>query len=145
MSKLKMPQKGQSAAMLAELQAEHAAETVAPTPEAANVTTLQPKLSRPVAPTEAPTATQEPAPPTSPSTQEDRFALAMERAASDSIAVVTIRVPASLNRYVDDYVARLNKIDPTRKYRKQDAIMEAFSSFYADHPMPPAPPDEELT
>ena len=68
----------------------------------------------------------------------------MERATQDALAVVTVRVPAGLNRYVDDYVARINRVNPHSRYRKQDAVAEAFAAFYADHPMPPPPPDEEL-
>jgi hypothetical protein len=78
------------------------------------------------------------------SEREGRLARALEIAAEDEIAVVTIRVSAKLNKYLDDYVERINRLDARRKYRKQDAIAEAFAGFYADHIMPPAPMDEEL-
>jgi hypothetical protein len=68
----------------------------------------------------------------------------MERASQDAIAVVTVRVPAGLNRYMDDYVARVNRLNPQGRYRKQDAVAEAFAAFYAEHPMPPASADDEL-
>ena len=58
--------------------------------------------------------------------------------------MVTVRVSAKLNEYMDRYVERVNRTDPQRRYRKQDAVAEAFAAFFADHPMPPAPPDEEL-
>jgi type IV secretory pathway VirB10-like protein len=73
-----------------------------------------------------------------------RMEKAQRLAADDEIAVVTIRVSTKLNEYVDRYVERLNRINPKGKYRKQDAIAEAFAAFYADHPMPPAPVEEEL-
>ncbi len=62
------------------------------------------------------------------------------------IAVVTIRVSARLARYMDQYTSRRSETDPkgARKYRKQDAVAEAFAAFYADHVMPPAPAGEEL-
>lgn len=70
--------------------------------------------------------------------------MAIARASADEVAVVTVRVSAALNRYMDDYTARINRLDPKRKYRKQDAVLEAFAAFYADHPMPPAPDEGEL-
>lgn len=193
MSKLKMPRKGESAAMMAELQAEHAAAAVPEASDAENVTTLQPAnvtenvLTPVTSPEPAHAATparstvtaneltpvlsnaRAPVPslepyierlpggqpgkptrkrPASPTPTEEsrpeRLALAMERAAQDAIAVVTVRVPAGLNRYMDDYVARVNRVDPQAHYRKQDAVAEAFAAFYADHVMPPPPADEEL-
>lgn len=78
------------------------------------------------------------------SERDGRLARALEIAGEDEIAVVTIRVSAKLNKYLDDYVERINRLDARRKYRKQDAIAEAFAGFYADHVMPPAPVDEEL-
>lgn len=171
MSKLKMPAKGQSAAMLAELQAEEVAEPLA-TPQQetkqrrkqrTNVTRLHDKEAA-VAPeptdadtaqgtsapadtaavTEATTLTQETATSSLPEDRAERLALALQHAAEDAISVVTVRVPGSLNRYMDDYVARVNRAEPGRKYRKQDAVAEAFAAFYADHPLPPLPADDEL-
>ena len=45
---------------------------------------------------------------------------------------------------MDRYVERMNRIHPKRRYRKQDAVAEAFAAFYADHPMPPAPEEDDL-
>ena len=78
------------------------------------------------------------------SEREGRLTRALEIAGDDEVAVVTIRVSAKLNKYLDDYVERVNRLEAKRKYRKQDAIAEAFAAFYADHVMPPAPVDEEL-
>lgn len=144
MSKLKMPAKGSSAAMMAELQAEHAAPA---TDEETNVTTLQPE-------DEAPTAgprkrrTRSAAKPTSPppadGSREERLATALDRATNDEMTTVTVRISITLNHYMDEYVARRRSLDPKSKYRKQDAVEEAFAAFYADHPLPPLPPDESL-
>lgn len=121
MSKLKMPEKGNSAAMMAELQAEHAtAPPVAD--EAADVATASP-------------------PPAS-ATRDDRLAFALDRAAGDEVTVVTVRISSVLNHYVDEYVARQRSLEPKSKYRKQDAVAEAFAAFYADHPLPEIPSDE---
>ena len=68
----------------------------------------------------------------------------MQFVAADEIAVVTVRVPTRLNEYMDRYVERVNRITPKRRYRKQDAVAEAFAAFFADHPLPPAPEDVEL-
>lgn len=76
--------------------------------------------------------------------REQRFSRALAIAYDDEISVVTVRVSGKLNKYLDDYVDRINRIDPKRKYRKQDAIAEAFAAFYADHVMPPAPVEDEL-
>jgi hypothetical protein len=73
-----------------------------------------------------------------------RLEKALRLANDDELAVVTIRVSGKLNEYIDRYVDRVNRIHPKRKYRKQDAIAEAFAAFFADHPMPPAPVEEEL-
>lgn len=146
MSKLKMPPKGQSAAMMAELQAEHAAPepTEHPEPVVTNVTTLQCSHELTNVTSEPASEPSPAAPHPDPQIRRDRFAAALERASADEIAVVTVRVPASLNRYMDEYVARLNLTQPKRKYRKQDAVLEAFAAFYADHPLPPAPGDEQM-
>lgn len=172
MSKLKMPAKGQSAAMLAELQAEEAAEPLATPPQETkqrtHVTRLQDKRpaavkegaqgeaapeaiaqGEPTAPdtalvTEATTLPEEPTTSSLPEDRAQRLALALQHAAEDPICVVTVRVPGSLNRYMDDYVARVNRAEPGRKYRKQDAVAEAFAAFYADHPLPALPADDEL-
>lgn len=187
MNELKMPKKGESARMLAELQAEHASESppaeVIAADVATHVTTLQatpeptgarasagtnePALEATGVRTHAPTnehatGTQadsnqnladgstidhtEPAQGRRkrPTERDERLALALRRGADDEIAVVTVRVPAALNRYMDDYTTRINRVDPKRKYRKQDAVLEAFAAFYADHPMPPAPEEETL-
>jgi len=170
-SQLKMPKKGQSAQMMAQLQAEHASSPVSAPDDvqsaATPVTTLQPA---PVAPnvgtnlsTHAPThpSTNDAAdhtaidfPPQPAITAEAlapsadgrsrRLDHALDQANTSEMAVVTVRVPASLNRYMDAYTARLNQIDPKRRVRKQDCVLYAFASFYADHPMPPAPDDDEL-
>lgn len=192
MSRLQMPRKGQSAAMMAELQAEHAAQGAPGQQEVTNVTPLQPanvetrvtanepsnvltpdptvvtanerttEVTTVRANEPAPVASLEPyikepapEPPTGPvrkrpsapapnETRGDRLAFALDRAATDAITVVTVRIPAGLNRYVDDYVARINRVNPQGRYRKQDAVAEAFAAFYADHVMPPPPPDENL-
>lgn len=145
MSRLKMPSKGQSAAMMAALQAEHAEPAQPASTEElqeTNVTTV-------VADSEAVAADRENAQaevgrcPVA-SSREQRLASALERAGHDELAVVTVRAPASLNRYMDGFVARMNRLDPKQKYRKQDAIAEAFAAFYADHPMPSPPPDEQF-
>lgn len=147
MSTLKMPRKGQSAAMMAELQAEHATAAEQGEEPVTNVTTLQPSPAGTNVALEAPAAEPFPPPePTPPSADRAaRLATAQDRALSDEIAVVTVRVPAVLNRYMDDYVARVNRLEPKRRYRKQDAVLEAFAAFYADHPLPPAPDDENLS
>lgn len=138
MNKLKMPTKGNSAAMLAELQAEHAAEDTE-----INDTTMQPE------PAAAPVVPHNPdgqasSPPPSRLSREERIAFALDRAASDELTVVTVRIPAILNHYLDEYVARRRSVNPKSKYRKQDAIAEAFAAFYADHPLPAIPPGEVL-
>jgi hypothetical protein len=79
-----------------------------------------------------------------PVARTERLAKALELASEDEIAVVTVRVSAKLNDYMDRYVERINRITPKRRYRKQDAIAEAFAAFFADHPLPPAPEEEEI-
>lgn len=74
----------------------------------------------------------------------DRYARALAQAEEDEIAVVTVRVSGRLNEYMDRYVERMNRLHPKRRYRKQDAVAEAFAAFYADHPMPPAPEEDDL-
>ena len=74
--------------------------------------------------------------------RDERLAQAMQLAQQEEPAVVTIRVSPRLNAYIDRYVQRINQIEPKRRYRKQDAVAEAFAAFYADHPMPPSPMDE---
>jgi hypothetical protein len=157
MGKLKMPEKGKSAAMMAELQAEHAAADEVPEPEIetlqpANATSLQAyKLTNLQASKASPAAAEDAAPadqghalsPT-PQSRDERLQTALQRAAADEMAVVTVRVSAALNRYLDAYVARMQLVDPTHRYRKQDAIAEAFAAFYADHPMPPLPDEGGL-
>lgn len=69
---------------------------------------------------------------------------ALTLAAGDEISVVTVRVSGKLNEYIDRYVERVNRVSPKRRYRKQDAVAEAFAAFFADHPMPPAPAEEDL-
>jgi hypothetical protein len=77
--------------------------------------------------------------------RERRYATAIHRAHDDEIAVVTVRVSAKLNDYMDRYVERINRLQPKRRYRKQDAVAEAFAAFYAEHPLPTLPEaDEEL-
>ena len=76
--------------------------------------------------------------------REHRYSHALGQAEDDEIAVVTVRVSGRLNEYMDRYVERLNRIHPKRRYRKQDAVAEAFAAFYADHPIPPAPEEDDL-
>lgn len=143
MSKLKMPAKGSSAAMLAELQAEHAA--IAPeTNEATNVTASQPEgaqatVAMPKRRTRS--ADQPSSAPPSEVAREKRLNFALDRTATDEMTVVTVRVSVSLNHYMDEYVARRRSLDPKSKYRKQDAVAEAFAAFYAAHPLPSLPAD----
>lgn len=160
MSRLQMPAKGKSAAMLAELQAAHAAdgdkarggaqesnaETNAATLQESNATS-QP--TAPIAPGDlepprVPDTTTIGAEALTISQRRERLSLAQARGAEDQLMVVTIRVPMCLNRYMDEYVARRNLADPRTKYRKQDAVAAAFAAFYADHPLPPAPEIDEL-
>jgi hypothetical protein len=159
MSKLQMPAKGKSAAMLAELQAAHAtggddSGAVAPARdnEETNVTTLQETHASSQLPAtdgdlqSDSTTIQTPPHAPEPETTEraQRLALAQARGAEDQLTVVTVRVPLCLNRYMDEYVARRNLADPRTRYRKQDAIAQAFAAFYADHPLPPAPDTDAL-
>jgi hypothetical protein len=74
---------------------------------------------------------------------ERRRLQAIERWKDEDVTVVAVRVPAALNAYMDRYVNRINERDPKKRYRKQDAVLEAFAAFFADHPMPPAA-DEEI-
>ena len=76
--------------------------------------------------------------------REHRYSRALGQSEEDEIAVVTVRVSGRLNEYMDRYVERMNRIHPKRRYRKQDAVAEAFAAFYADHPMPPAPEEDDL-
>ncbi len=76
--------------------------------------------------------------------REERLRKALQIASGDELDVATIRVSAKLHAYLERYVERINRINPKAKYRKQDAITAAFAAFYADHPMPPAPVEEEL-
>lgn len=76
--------------------------------------------------------------------RDDRYSRALGQAEEDEIAVVTVRVSGRLNEYMDRYVERMNRLHPKRRYRKQDAVAEAFAAFYAGHPMPPAPEDDDL-
>lgn len=78
-----------------------------------------------------------------PTAEEERYAAALDRAREDAVAVVTVRAPERFNTYIDRYVERLNRVSPKAKYRKQDAVAEMFAWFYASHPMPPAPADED--
>lgn len=74
----------------------------------------------------------------------ERLEKAMQIAQGDELDVATIRVSAKLHAYLERYVERINRLNPKGRYRKQDAIEAAFAAFYADHPMPPAPVEEEL-
>jgi hypothetical protein len=134
MSKLKMPAKGNSAAMLAELQAEHATadEAVGQKPGSRPATAAKRRGA----------AAASPPPPEV--SREQRVEFALERAASDEMTVITVRIPLCLNHYVDEYVARRRSLDPKSKYRKQDAIAEAFAGFYADHPLPAVSSDQAM-
>jgi hypothetical protein len=120
-------------------------ETIVPTIESTNDRTNQRTIERPhkrtklsaKEPTNVETSSVS-------SEREERVDKALTLAAEDEIVVVTVRVSARLNEYMDRYVERVNRVNPRRKYRKQDAVAEAFAAFFADHPMPPAPADEEL-
>lgn len=169
MSSLKMPGKGKAALLLSELNAEHAPKQE--TAKETNVTTLQEtnedsqqdsieesneattERSQARAAAERPDSPRpRPAPPARksrdtappPEGRAERLTRALQFAGEDEITVVTVRVSARLNEYMDRYVERLNRIQPKRRYRKQDAIAEAFAAFFADHPLPPAPSEEEL-
>lgn len=89
----------------------------------------------------ASTAASSPSPPVD--SREERLTAALHLAQEDEPVVVTIRVSPRLNAYIDRYVQRINQVEPKRKYRKQDAVAEAFAAFYADHIMPPALMDED--
>ena len=127
-----MPAKGKAALLLSDLNAEHAPPAEADPPDVTcnvrynvttlhvtNVTTLQ-RYNR-----------------------DERLQQGLQIAQQDKAAVVTVRVSARLNEYMDRYVERINRTNPQQRYRKQDAIAEAFAAFFADHPLPAAPPDEE--
>ena len=131
MSGLKMPAKGKAALLLSELNAEDAPRPA--TTEATNATPFQRSTE---AANEGSNARSD--------EREERLARAIQFSAEDEIAVVTVRVPSRLNEYMDRYVERINRLTPKRRYRKQDAVAEAFAAFFADHPMPPAPADQEL-
>lgn len=79
-----------------------------------------------------------------PALRAERYQKALSLTKTDEIAVVTVRVSAKLNEYMDRYVERCNRLHPKSRWRKQDAIAEAFAAFFADHPLPPAPADEEI-
>lgn len=79
-----------------------------------------------------------------PAQRDDRHQRALDIAAADKVTIVTVRVSARLNAYMDHYVERVNRAQPKRKYRKQDAIAEAFAAFFAEHPLPPLPAEEEI-
>jgi len=141
MSKLKMPAKGNSAAMMAELQAEHAAAA----PEVAEAVQPEPEEVIEAAAKRRGRATGKPAsPPPSVASRQKRLDFALERTATDDMTVVTVRISASLNHYMDEYVARMRSLNPKSKYRKQDAVAEAFAAFYADHPLPALPEGEDV-
>lgn len=76
--------------------------------------------------------------------REARLMKAMEVAAEDEMIVVSVRVPAKLNDYIDQYVARVAKANPKRRYRKQDAMAAALAGFIADHPMPAGSVEEQF-
>ena len=166
MGELKMPLKGKGASMLQELNAEHAplyvGEQENDSKEVTNVTTLQqtpvsindetgvtsiqvtnkrakkePRVERNVDLGERNPLSDE-------VTRIDRLAHALQMGEADEVSVVTVRVSTRLNEYMDRYVQRVNQVNPKRKYRKQDAILEAFAAFFADHILPPAPADDEL-
>jgi hypothetical protein len=144
MGELKMPPRGKGAAMLQELNAEHASMPEEVSNDATNVTKLQ---GTPITTNERrkkqpedvvrQTSSEE-------GPRQERLEHALKLGEEDELSVVTVRVSARLNEYMDRYVQRVNQTNPKRKYRKQDAVLEAFAAFYADHPMPPAPADDEL-
>jgi hypothetical protein len=178
-SGLKMPKRGGAAALLSELNAEHAPAPAAmaqePEPDQlqeltqrafseTNVTTLQESndvsnevsnvktnegnFVRSNAPAYVSGNDRGNEPPKKRSSvanpRDERLARALAMTAEDEVGVVTVRVSNRLNEYMDRYVERINRLNPKRKYRKQDAVAEAFAAFFADHPLPPAPADEEL-
>jgi hypothetical protein len=141
MSKLKMPAKGNSAAMMAELQAEHAVAV----PEIAEAIQPEPEETTVPMPKRRGRAAGKPAsPPPSVASRQERLGFALDRTATDEMTVVTVRISASLNHYMDEYVARMRSLNPKSKYRKQDAVAEAFAAFYADHPLPTLPADDDV-
>jgi len=174
MSGLRMPGKGKAALLLSELNAEHAPQPgdIDSANEETNVTILQEtnapsgergnEVSREAREERVPNRTggrrNAPAKRADERTSEasqagqgdetarrdERLARALELAAEDEITVVTVRVSARLNEYMDRYVERVNRVNPKRRYRKQDAVAESFAAFFADHPMPPAPAEDEL-
>ena len=145
MGELKMPPRGKGATMLQELNAEHAEASEEVSNDTTNVTTLQ---ETPVATNERRDAARERKESEQTSldggSRQERLEHALKLGEEDEISVVTVRVSARLNEYMDRYVQRVNQTNPKRKYRKQDAILETFAAFYADHPMPPALADDEL-
>lgn len=169
MGELKMPSKGKGASMLQELNAEHAtpfAEQEKPSNEETSVTTLQETPVSTIVSTnetasvpsilatkkrEKKTTVAETTfdlgdrhPLSDEALRLERLSHALQMGEEDDVSVVTVRVSTRLNEYLDRYVQRVNQITPKRKYRKQDAILEAFAAFFADHVMPPAPTDDGL-
>lgn len=69
--------------------------------------------------------------------REERIAEILKACESDEMVVITARVPAKLNRYIDEFVNRQGKKGGRYKYLKQDALMEALAAFVVDHPLPP--------
>lgn len=153
---LKMPKRGEAAALLSELNAEHAPvplDNPEDEPSVTNVTTLQRTSERTkkrvnedanVSSKQRSNAETKERFTVTSNERDDRLNKALQMAADDEINVVTIRVSTRLNEYMDRYVERVNRVNPKRRYRKQDAVAEAFAAFFADHPLPPAPADEEL-
>ena len=131
--------------MLQELNAEHAPQAQNDSVET-NVTTLRESANGKRRIPDPQSSHAEPdSDLTAPNSERDaRLETALQRAENDEIAVVTVRVSVRLNKYMDEYVARTNRLDPKRKYRKQDAVAEAFAAFYADHPLPHLSSEEVL-
>lgn len=166
MSELKMPLKGKGALMLQELNAEHAPPhigeqdpiigevtnvttlqlTPVSTKDETGVTTMKVTNKRPKKETRSETNFElgDRHPLRDEVVRIDRVTNALQMGEEDEMSVVTVRVSTRLNEYMDRYVQRINQVNPKRKYRKQDAILEAFAAFFADHILPPAPADDEL-
>ncbi|RYZ81874.1 MAG: hypothetical protein EOP06_22700 [Proteobacteria bacterium] len=168
---LQMPKRGEGVRMLAELNAEQQKEqepepeddsspaTNEETNERYNVTTLQRSNEPSNEETPARRAARSKKASNQPASEElvdvsgmseedIRFRRGLQIAQDDEkngdIDVNTIRVSTRLHKYMEQYIVRRNATDPkgARKYRKQDAIAEAFALFYAHHTMPPAPSED---
>lgn len=131
---LQMPTSTKSAAsMLQDLNAEHAGAVatendLSQAPAVADVPVKMSRRTKPSRPVLA---------------DGDRLDAGLQIAAEDEdeedITVVTIRVSKRLNKHLERVVTHLNEGSKRGRYRKQDAIAEAFARFYAAHPLPDEP------